>query len=63
MGLRLLLPFEDKLTDLKLVVEDTIDNVATLQDCNMDQGQPLQLLGQNTEKKNPKKQPSRLRSH
>uniref|UniRef100_H3C524 EGF-like domain-containing protein n=1 Tax=Tetraodon nigroviridis TaxID=99883 RepID=H3C524_TETNG len=42
---------EDKLTDLKLVVEDTVDNVATLQDCHMDQGQPLQLLGQNTGKK------------
>ncbi|XP_011614182.2 thrombospondin-4a [Takifugu rubripes] len=35
---------QDKLTDLKLVIEDTIDNVATLQDCNMDQVQPLQLL-------------------
>lgn len=42
--------FKNKLTDLKLVIEDTIDNVATLQDCNVDQGQPLQLLGQNTEK-------------
>lgn len=38
------------MTDLKLVIEDTIDNVATLQDCNMDQVQPLQLLGQNTER-------------
>lgn len=43
-------PFKDKLTDLKLVIEDTIDNVATLQDCNVDQVQPLQLLGQNTDK-------------
>ncbi|CAG07859.1 unnamed protein product, partial [Tetraodon nigroviridis] len=43
-GLCLYFPFEDKLTDLKLVVEDTVDNVATLQDCHMDQGQPLQLL-------------------
>lgn len=42
IGLCLLFPFKDKLTDLKLVVEDTVDNVATLQDCNM--------LGQNTEK-------------
>lgn len=49
MGPRLLFPLEDKVTDLKLVLEDTIDNVATLQDCSVDQGQPLQLLGQNTD--------------
>lgn len=36
---------QDELTDLKLVVGDTIDNVATLQDCSMDQGESLQLLG------------------
>ncbi|KAM9360292.1 thrombospondin-4a isoform 2-T2 [Symphorus nematophorus] len=36
---------QDELTDLKLVIEDTIDNVATLQECNMDQGESLQLLG------------------
>lgn len=36
--------------DLKLVIEDTVDNVATLQDCNMDQLQPLQLLGQSTDR-------------
>lgn len=35
---------QDELTDLKLVIEDTIDNVATLQECNMDQGEPLQVL-------------------
>lgn len=35
---------QDKLTDLKLVIEDTIDNVATLQECNMGQGEPLQVL-------------------
>ncbi|XP_069034085.1 thrombospondin-4a [Embiotoca jacksoni] len=34
----------DELTDLKLVIEDTIDNVATLQDCSMDQAESLQLL-------------------
>ncbi|CAK6970528.1 thrombospondin-4a [Scomber scombrus] len=36
---------QDELTDLKLVVGDTIDNVATLQDCSMGQGEALQLLG------------------
>lgn len=36
---------QDELTDLKLVIEDTIDNVATLQDCSSDQGEALQLLG------------------
>nr|XP_040052565.1 thrombospondin-4a [Gasterosteus aculeatus aculeatus]XP_040052566.1 thrombospondin-4a [Gasterosteus aculeatus aculeatus] len=35
---------KDELTDLKLVIEDTIDNVATLQDCSMDQRESLQLL-------------------
>ncbi|XP_029018544.1 thrombospondin-4a isoform X2 [Betta splendens] len=33
-----------ELTDLKLVIEDTIDNVATLQDCSVEQEEPLQLL-------------------
>lgn len=37
---------KDELTDLKLVIEDTIDNVATLQDCSVDQGESLQLLGE-----------------
>ncbi|XP_040011234.1 thrombospondin-4a [Xiphias gladius] len=36
---------QDELTDLKLVTEDTIDNVATLQDCSVDQGESVQLLG------------------
>ncbi|XP_076587557.1 thrombospondin-4a [Chaetodon auriga] len=36
---------QDELTDLKLVIGDTIDNVATLQDCSMDQAESLQLLG------------------
>ncbi|XP_046871417.1 thrombospondin-4a isoform X2 [Hypomesus transpacificus] len=36
---------QDKLTDLKLVIEDTIDNVATLQDCSSQQRESLQLLG------------------
>uniref|UniRef100_A0A665WD55 Thrombospondin 4a n=1 Tax=Echeneis naucrates TaxID=173247 RepID=A0A665WD55_ECHNA len=36
---------KDELTDLKLVTGDTIDNVATLQDCSVDQGESLQLLG------------------
>ncbi|XP_041642868.1 thrombospondin-4a isoform X1 [Cheilinus undulatus] len=43
---------QDELTDLKLVIEDTIDNVATLQDCSMDRvesrasaRETLQLLG------------------
>lgn len=40
--------FQDTVTDLKLVIEDTIDNVATLQDCSGDQGQSVQLLGENT---------------
>ncbi|XP_024908989.1 thrombospondin-4a isoform X2 [Cynoglossus semilaevis] len=35
---------QDELTDLKLVTGDTIDNVATLQDCSVGQGQSLQLL-------------------
>ncbi|KAF3850907.1 hypothetical protein F7725_012679 [Dissostichus mawsoni] len=35
---------QDELTDLKLVLEDTIDNVATLQDCSVDQRETLQLL-------------------
>ncbi|XP_037632853.1 thrombospondin-4a isoform X2 [Sebastes umbrosus] len=35
---------QDELTDLKLVIEDTIDNVATLQDCSVDQRESLQLL-------------------
>uniref|UniRef100_A0A8D0A4N5 Thrombospondin 4a n=1 Tax=Sander lucioperca TaxID=283035 RepID=A0A8D0A4N5_SANLU len=38
---------QDELTDLKLVIEDTIDNVATLQDCSMDQRESLQLLSEN----------------
>uniref|UniRef100_A0A3P8TW41 Thrombospondin 4a n=1 Tax=Amphiprion percula TaxID=161767 RepID=A0A3P8TW41_AMPPE len=38
---------QDKLTDLKLVIEDTIDNVATLQDCSVDQVESVQLLGEN----------------
>lgn len=36
---------QDKLTDLKLVIEDTIDNVVTLQDCSADQVDSVQLLG------------------
>ncbi|CAN9513294.1 unnamed protein product [Ophioblennius macclurei] len=36
---------EDKLTDLKLVIEDTIENVATLQDCSVGHHESLQLLG------------------
>ncbi|KAM9858494.1 thrombospondin-4a [Aulostomus maculatus] len=35
---------QDELTDLKLVIEDTVENVATLQDCNMHDGDSLQLL-------------------
>ncbi|XP_075871225.1 thrombospondin-4a [Nelusetta ayraudi] len=35
---------QDRVTDLKLVIEDTIDNVATLQDCSAHQGQSVQLL-------------------
>lgn len=42
------------MTDLKLVIEDTIDNVATLQDCSADQGQSVQLLGENTKPKQDK---------
>ncbi|KAM6931101.1 thrombospondin-4a [Xenentodon cancila] len=36
---------QDELTDLKLVIEDTIDSVATLQDCSADPAQSLHLLG------------------
>ncbi|KAM6965183.1 thrombospondin-4a [Aplochiton taeniatus] len=36
---------QDELTDLKLVIEDTIDNVATLQDCSVQPSESLQLLG------------------
>uniref|UniRef100_A0A8D3CTH1 Thrombospondin 4a n=1 Tax=Scophthalmus maximus TaxID=52904 RepID=A0A8D3CTH1_SCOMX len=39
---------QDELTDLKLVTEDTIDNVATLQDCSVDQSESVQLLADNT---------------
>uniref|UniRef100_A0A6Q2Y6A8 TSP C-terminal domain-containing protein n=1 Tax=Esox lucius TaxID=8010 RepID=A0A6Q2Y6A8_ESOLU len=42
---------QDELTDLKLVIEDTIDNVATLQDCSFQKSESLgtiQLLGKNT---------------
>uniref|UniRef100_A0A671UXC0 Thrombospondin 4a n=1 Tax=Sparus aurata TaxID=8175 RepID=A0A671UXC0_SPAAU len=37
---------QNQLTDLKLVIEDTIDNVATLQECHTDQGESLQVLGE-----------------
>lgn len=47
ISLCLLFLFKDKLTDLKLVIEDTIDNVATLQDCSVDQDESVQLLGEN----------------
>lgn len=40
------LVFQDELTDLKLVIEDTIDNVATLQDCSVEPAESLHLLGQ-----------------
>ncbi|KAM3867546.1 thrombospondin-4a [Diretmus argenteus] len=46
VGLRTLQPTgQDELTDLKLVIQDTIDNVATLQDCSMQQGESVQQLG------------------
>ncbi|XP_076006862.1 thrombospondin-4a [Genypterus blacodes] len=35
---------QDELTDLKLVIEDSIDNVATLQDCSAEQDESLQQL-------------------
>ncbi|GLD68040.1 thrombospondin-4-B-like protein [Lates japonicus] len=35
---------QDELTDLKLVTGDTIDNVATLQDCSVGQEESVQLL-------------------
>ncbi|XP_061673873.1 thrombospondin-4a isoform X2 [Syngnathoides biaculeatus] len=31
-------------TDMKLVLDDTIDNVATLQECSLDQSEPLKVL-------------------
>lgn len=40
------LVFKDELTDLKMVIEDTIDNVATLQDCSVEPVESLNLLGQ-----------------
>ncbi|KAM3611903.1 uncharacterized protein V6R79_025596 [Siganus canaliculatus] len=36
---------QGELTDLKLVIDDTIDNVATLQDCSVGQSESYQLLG------------------
>ncbi|XP_064825812.1 thrombospondin-4-B-like [Oncorhynchus masou masou] len=49
VALRTLQPTgQDELTDLKLVIEDTLDNVATLQDCSIHQSESLgtiQLLG------------------
>ncbi|KAF7200142.1 thrombospondin-4a [Nothobranchius furzeri] len=36
---------QNELTDLKLVIEDTIDNVATLQDCSVEPAESLHLLG------------------
>ncbi|KAG7243990.1 hypothetical protein INR49_006151 [Caranx melampygus] len=36
---------QDELTHFQLVTGDTIDNVATLQDCSADQAESLQLLG------------------
>lgn len=54
LSLCLLFLCKDELTDLKLVIEDTIDNVATLQDCSVDHvetrtstREALQLLGEN----------------
>ncbi|KAJ0019347.1 hypothetical protein NQD34_006916 [Periophthalmus magnuspinnatus] len=35
---------QDVLTDLKLVIEDTVENVATLQNCHFGHGESLQLL-------------------
>ncbi|CAL1615968.1 unnamed protein product [Knipowitschia caucasica] len=35
---------QDVLTDLKLVIEDTVENVATLQNCHMSPSESLQLL-------------------
>uniref|UniRef100_A0A3Q3AM66 Thrombospondin 4a n=1 Tax=Kryptolebias marmoratus TaxID=37003 RepID=A0A3Q3AM66_KRYMA len=37
---------QDELTDLKLVIEDTIENVATLQDCSAEPDKSLHLLGE-----------------
>uniref|UniRef100_A0A8C7D8R1 Thrombospondin 4a n=1 Tax=Oncorhynchus kisutch TaxID=8019 RepID=A0A8C7D8R1_ONCKI len=52
VALRTLQPTgQDELTDLKLVIEDTLDNVATLQDCSIQQSESLgtiQILGKNT---------------
>uniref|UniRef100_A0A8C7D8V8 Thrombospondin 4a n=1 Tax=Oncorhynchus kisutch TaxID=8019 RepID=A0A8C7D8V8_ONCKI len=49
VALRTLQPTgQDELTDLKLVIEDTLDNVATLQDCSIQQSESLgtiQILG------------------
>ncbi|KAM4616945.1 thrombospondin-4a [Polymixia lowei] len=45
VALRTLQLGQDELTDMKLVIEDTIDNVATLQDCSAQQGESHQLMG------------------
>uniref|UniRef100_A0AAR2JT30 Thrombospondin 4a n=1 Tax=Pygocentrus nattereri TaxID=42514 RepID=A0AAR2JT30_PYGNA len=36
---------QDSLSDLKLVLDESIENVAELQDCTLQQGESLQLLG------------------
>lgn len=38
--------FQDQLRDLQLVIEDTVENVATLLDCSFQQSESLQLLGE-----------------
>ncbi|XP_036382991.1 thrombospondin-4-B-like [Megalops cyprinoides] len=39
---------QDALEDLKLVIGDSVDNVASLQDCNLPQSDSVQVLGVNT---------------
>ncbi|XP_062398863.1 thrombospondin-4a [Sardina pilchardus] len=41
---------QDQLRELQLVIEDTVENVATLQDCHFPQTESLQLLGITTTK-------------
>ncbi|KAL2092093.1 hypothetical protein ACEWY4_011891 [Coilia grayii] len=41
---------QDQLSELQLVIEDTVENVATLQDCSFPQSESLQLLGYTTTK-------------
>lgn len=38
--------FQDSISDLKLVLGESIENVVTLQDCSHQQGETMQLRGE-----------------